>query len=646
MNASNANDPGTGNQNTITFASGVTGAITLASGTLTLSTGVAITGPGAASLAIDGGCTTCDPGGNPSGGVIVFRVTGGTAAQPVTLAGLTIRHGYGALGFEGGGINNSGTLQVTNSTVTANAAASNGGGIINTGTLSVAGSMITNNSIYSSFRYGGTGIDNALSGTLTVTGSTITGNSGAPGAIQNEGEGATATVTNSTISGNDASVFGNGAGGLSNTGHLMTVVGSTISGNSGYIGGGINNFGVSLTVTNSTIAGNTASFRGGGIFAGGSGAVTLTNTTLSGNSATDAGGGITAQTNATVTLTNTIVANSTGGDLSVYSVAGGVFTGANNLIDDAATAASFIDGAGGNIVGHPALLGSLGNYGGATQTVPLLPGSPAIDKGAAVGSGPAGNPVPAGDQRGKPRLAAPDIGAFESQGFTLTPVAGSTPQSAIVGTAFAQPLALTVVANNAIEPVQGGVISFAATPAGNGATATLSVPTATIGAGGAASVTARANAIAGAYMVTASATGAASATFNLTNTAPLVSIAVAPNPVTLKVGQVQQFTATGTYADSSTADITAQVSWSSDAPSVVGVDATGTRTGTGPGTGTGKAAGTAHVTATQGGVSGAATVTVTPPVLTGVQPAPAPASRPSGASVSGTATPAAAPTGR
>ncbi|HEY7907648.1 MAG TPA: choice-of-anchor Q domain-containing protein, partial [Thermomicrobiales bacterium] len=612
---------------TITFA--VDGTIMLNSGTLPVNMPVSIdaTSP-AHAIVVDGGCTTCDPGGNPSGGVVVFGVTGGTTAQPVTLAGLTVRHGYGVLGSGGGGINNSGTLHVTNSTVTANAAASNGGGIFNTGTLSVAGSMITNNSIYSSFRYGGTGIDNAISGTLTVTGSTITGNSGAPGAIQNEGESSTATVTNSTISGNNGGAFGGGGGGgLSNTGHLMTVVGSTISGNNGYIGGGINNFGVSLNVTDSTIAGNTASFRGGAIFAGGSGTVTLTNTTLSGNSAMDAGGGITAQTNATVALTNTIVANSTGGDLSVYSSAGGTFTGVNNLIDDAATAASFTDGASGNIVGHPALLGTLGNYGGPTQTVALLPGSPAIDAGASGG-------IPPMDQRGKNRVGAPDIGAFESQGFTLTPIAGSTPQSAVVNTPFTQPLALTVAANNAVEPVAGGMITFTA-PA-SGPSAVIAGSPATIGAGGAASATAMANGTVGTYAVTASASGAANATFSLTNTvAPLVSIAVAPTPTTLKVGQVQQFTATGTYADNSTMDLTGQVTWGTDSAAVA-VDAAGK--------GTAKAGGTAHVTATLSGVSGQATVMVSPPVLTGVQPAPAPAGRPSGASTTGPGSPTPAPT--
>ena len=61
--------------------------------------------------------------------------------------------------------------------------------------------------------------------------------------------------------------------------------------------------------------------------------------------------------------------------------------------------------------------------------------------------------------------------------------------------------------------------------------------------------------------------------------APLVSIAVAPNPATIKVGQVQQLTATGTYADSSTADLTSQVTWTSDAPNAVTVDTSGKVTG-------------------------------------------------------------------
>ena len=116
---------------------------------------------------------------------------------------------------------------------------------------------------------------------------------------------------------------------------------------------------------------------------------------------------------------------------------------------------------------------------------------------------------------------------------------------------------------------------------------------------------------------------------------PAVVSALSASGASVRVGETAQLTATGTFTDGTTRDVTASVTWTSDAPTVASVDASGKVTG--------KSAGTAHITATQGSVSGQATVTVTPPVLTGVQPAPAPASRPSGASASGTPAPAPAP---
>ena len=138
------------------------------------------------------------------------------------------------------------------------------------------------------------------------------------------------------------------------------------------------------------------------------------------------------------------------------------------------------------------LLAPLGNYGGPTQTMALLPGSPAIDAGA---SGPN---IPATDQRGLGRVGAVDIGAFESQGFTLTVVPGSTPQTSEIGTAFANPLAVIVTADNPIEPVNGGVVAFVAHPAANGASAIFLDPSAVI-AGGQAAITAAPNNVLGSY---------------------------------------------------------------------------------------------------------------------------------------------------
>jgi hypothetical protein len=61
-----------------------------------------------------------------------------------------------------------------------------------------------------------------------------------------------------------------------------------------------------------------------------------------------------------------------------------------------------------NVITANPKLGALGDYGGFTQTIPLLPGSSAMDRGNNA-------TCPATDQRGVPRPQGPacDIGAFE-----------------------------------------------------------------------------------------------------------------------------------------------------------------------------------------------------------------------------------------
>jgi hypothetical protein len=349
---------------------------------------------------------------------------------------------------------------------------------------------------------GGGGIFNV--GTLTVSYCTLSGNSGFNGGgIAN---GGTLTVSNSTLSGNSAE-----AGGGINNGGTLRVSNCTLSGNSAADnGGGIyNDFGGTLTVSNSTLSGNSAGDGGGGIYNGGT--LTVSNSTLSGNSAGIFGGGI--FNGGTLTINNTIVANSgTGGDL--FNFKGGTMGGSDNLVDD---------GSGAGLAGtidKPALLGTLGDYGGPTPTLPLLPGSPAIDAGsnALIPADPATGKPYTTDQRGQPRLAngAVDVGAFESQGFTLAIVSGS-PQSATVSTAFAAPLVVRVMANHAGDPVDGGQVTFTAPASGAGATLSPAGPV-TIAAGQ-ASVAATANAtVGGPYQVNASANGAsAGAAFQLTN---------------------------------------------------------------------------------------------------------------------------------
>ena len=177
---------------------------------------------------------------------------------------------------------------------------------VNTGkTLTLHNLTIENGHAFGSGAAGG--IDN--SGTVNVINSTFSGNSaGLGGGIYNSG--GTVNVTNSTFSGNSANTtYG---GGINNSGGTVNVTNSTFSSNSAVTGGGgINNGGGIVNVTNSTFAGNSSAAYGGVIY--GSGTVNVTNSTFSGNSAGVGGGGFYITTGSTM-LKNIIIVNSTGGN--------------------------------------------------------------------------------------------------------------------------------------------------------------------------------------------------------------------------------------------------------------------------------------------------------------------------------------------
>jgi hypothetical protein len=84
--------------------------------------------------------------------------------------------------------------------------------------------------------------------------------------------------------------------------------------------------------------------------------------------------------------------------------------------------------------------------------------------------------------------------------------------------------------------------------------------------------------------------------------ATLSSIAVAPASQTLAIGGSQQFTATGTYSDGTTADLTSRATWSSSNTAAATISSTGMATGV--------EAGTTTVTATDGSIHGQTDVTI------------------------------------
>jgi hypothetical protein len=90
--------------------------------------------------------------------------------------------------------------------------------------------------------------------------------------------------------------------------------------------------------------------------------------------------------------------------------------------------------------------------------------------------------------------------------------------------------------------------------------------------------------------------------------ATLTSIAVTPVNPTVQVGATQQFTATGTYSDSGTQNITGSVAWASSNTSVVTITSAGLATGMNPGS--------TIISATLSGITGNTGVTVQPLPLT------------------------------
>ena len=279
--------------------------------------------------------------------------------------------------FGGGGIVNLGTLELNNSQVRANTAASGGGGIRNEGPLNIHSNSVVN--LNTSGGSGG-GIYNAEGGEVTITNSAVDSNTAAEegGGIFSTGNlsGSSLTVINSTISGNTATTgdgggvevqhgatftnielndntAGDDGGGLLanfpieihgatiqrnqsafDGGGLwistLTADGLMVQDNSGRRGGGIFSS-LETILTNSQILSNTATTDGGGIYVAASAFTTtaVDQTVIAYNQATQEGGGIWVENPLTISNSTISSNGATGGGGGFYIDMAGVVTATN-----------------------------------------------------------------------------------------------------------------------------------------------------------------------------------------------------------------------------------------------------------------------------------------------------------------------------
>ncbi len=288
-------------------------------------------------------------------------------------------------GQGGGVVISDGTVTLRDCAVQNNQAWS-GGGILNLGNLTIERCTISENVATGDF--GGGGIDNR--GTLVLIDSSVVNNhadtaSASGGGIlnRNDDPGEYLHIIRTTLSGNSADKWGSA---LQDQGDgPIWLANVTVTGNTNASGHGTINIsaGKTMDVWNSTIAGNQA---------GGPGVE----------------GGI--MTYSPVILANTILADNDYSNCSTSGVGAIITSGAN--IDSGSTC-GFTSGP--DMPNTDPLLGPLADNGGDTETMALLPGSPALEAGN--GTICSMFPVDGVDQRGvtRPIGVGCDIGAYESQ---------------------------------------------------------------------------------------------------------------------------------------------------------------------------------------------------------------------------------------
>ncbi|MHC4841303.1 MAG: choice-of-anchor Q domain-containing protein [Planctomycetota bacterium] len=297
-----------------------------------------------------------------------------------------------------------------------------GGGLSGESPISSIDTTWQNNSVVSNDYAGGGAIDYDAGGgsndQITITRSVFTGNTVTAGGTNQYASGAAFTanegvveIRDSEFSGNIATPSGTGLGTVVNhwsTGGAFLMERTTVAGNTGEAVH--TDSSPSADIVNSTISGNTATTGAGGVTNTGS-VLSITFSTITLNTGTTSGG-IATNGSGTITVTGSIIAQNTCGaaaDADYMLSGGSIFDAGGNVIgvEDATTFNNAGTQTGSSTTPLSAMLSVLADNGGLTRTHALQTGSPAIDGGGSTG-------VPGTDQRNAPRnVGGADSGAFE-----------------------------------------------------------------------------------------------------------------------------------------------------------------------------------------------------------------------------------------
>jgi hypothetical protein len=367
---------------TIVFSPFLAGQTIRPSSTLVINKSLVIDASGLTSAVIISGDTNNDGGGD-------IRVISIEPGMSVALKNLIIGNGTVPAGeYYGAGIFNQGNLSISSSKIIHHAA----GGVSNANSsskLTILNSTVSDNDAFGVFNRG----------ELTIANSTISDSAG--NGIYNAF--GVLSIFDTLISNNSML---NRGGGIYNDSGIINIATSTFQNNYAHYGGAIYSPSGTVSIVNSTFYSNAANYYAGSIYNGGD--LTINNSTLS-DSFAPTGGGI--YNVGVLELSNSIVANTKSSYLNNPDDCknqGGTMTIRSSLIELNSVAPN---NCGTGAISADPLLGSLQANGGATPTMALSAGSPAIDAGNDAICAPT-------DQRGvtRPQGSHCDMGAYEYQG--------------------------------------------------------------------------------------------------------------------------------------------------------------------------------------------------------------------------------------